>query len=143
MALREALRARVLSAAKTSVHMRAGSTDTERRFFAVSCREFLNDRGAAETATSTPSRRAINSQGYSLHYDHHPAQPRVEEEDRVHRERAPTGLTAPEAALYRLPDRGCARDRGRHIDPIVGHVGNHLRPGLKGVCLVAALSDVK
>ena len=42
---------------KASVHVRAGSTDTYQRFLAVFRRENLNDSGAAETATSTPSRR--------------------------------------------------------------------------------------
>ena len=37
--------------------MRAGSMYTQERFLAVFRRDNLNDRGAAETAASTPSRR--------------------------------------------------------------------------------------
>ena len=72
---------------KPSVHMRAGSMYTQERFLAVFRRDNLNDRG--DGRLDAIEARQEMSQGYSLHYDHHPAQPRVEEEDRVHRERAP------------------------------------------------------
>ena len=39
------------------MHVRDGSTDTYQRFLAVFRRDNLNDRGATDTATPTPSRR--------------------------------------------------------------------------------------